>query len=302
MQPPGGESRSIGRLQKKINWDMPTVLVGAPEYHRDTSMKTLLDVCSTIREIVGHIDQYVTPLFHAEYKLRNERFPPSSLVPDDELRRIGMVFAYSGGVQSSAVSRMIQGGHYDNAFAGFNVHAVRSMNPCDIYDEYWPSIKPIKNEAKLLWLVRASRVLAKGHSVMDFLAANAVPTAIQNPGDIELFWHGLNKVEKTLKNVHLSGMQSVTSQLHFLMGLGYDCVKPDRIVMNVAQTLGMVNSERTQANLIAVARLMQECAVEMKIRPAILDMYFLIQGEYTDAARWTGDGFTPWQTKVALVA
>ncbi len=263
-------------------------------------MNTPVNLTRTIRQMVDHIDSYVTPLFHEEYKQRNERRPPAVLDPDDELRRIAVVFAYSGGVQATPVTRMIKSGDYDHAFAGFDVDAVRSMNPCDIYDNYWPRVKPIKNESKLLWLVRASRVLAHGHSIQKFLSASDVPASIHSSADIERFWNGLKKVNKALKNVHLSGMQSVTSQLHFLMGLGYDCVKPDRIVMDVAQTLGMVHSERNEENFILVTRLLQQCAVELDIRPGILDMYFLIQGGHTDAREWTREDFTPWQAEPEL--
>jgi hypothetical protein len=253
------------------------------------------DLTRTIRKMVDHINSYVTPLFQEEYTQRNERRPLDRLGPDDELRRIAIVFAYSGGVQATPVTRMIKAGDYDYAFANFNVDAVRQMNPCDIYDQYWPRIKPIKNENKLLWLVRAARVLANGHSILKFLIMSDVPASVRSSTDIERFWSGLKKVSKALKKAHLSGMQSVTSQLHFLMGLGYDCVKPDRIVMDVAQTLGMVNSERNEKDFILVTRLLQNCAIELGIRPAILDMYFLIQGRHTDARAWTREDFTPWQ-------
>jgi hypothetical protein len=253
------------------------------------------DLNKTIRRMIDHVDRFATPLFHEVCAQRNAWRPPAHLEPDDELRRIAIVFAYSGGVKATPVTRMIEAGHYDRAFADFNVDAVGSMNPCNIYDSDWTSIKPIKNENKLLWLVRAARVLAKGHSILKFLEASQVPAAIRSPAEIERFWNGLKHVGKRLKTEHLSGMQSVTSQLHFLMGLGYDCVKPDRIVMNVAQSLGMVTADRNETQFIAVTRRLQEAAINLGIRPAILDMYFLVQGGHTDADDWTRDDFSPWR-------
>jgi len=258
-------------------------------------MREIPDFLNDIKSLFEYIYRYATPEFHLEYQTRDQRRPPDLLSANAELRRIALVYAYSGGVQARPVRAMINENHYDLAFSEFEVEIVRKINPCDVYDLHWESIKSIKNESKLLWIVRAARVLFSGNSFFSELIANHVPTYIKKIDDVEMFWLTLKKVEKKLKKMHLSGMQSVTSQLHFLMELGYDCVKPDRIVMDVAQELGMVGASRENADLIRVARLLQIFALNMEVRPAILDMYFLIQGGHTDAKNWTTPDFVPWK-------
>lgn len=69
-----------------------------------------------------------------------------------------------------------------------------------------------------------------------------------------------------------------TSLLHFLLHIGYDCIKPDLVIMKVANKLGMVSSS-SEKEKIQVVRVVQLYSVNRKIRPSMVDFYLLVYGE-----------------------
>ncbi len=72
-----------------------------------------------------------------------------------------------------------------------------------------------------------------------------------------------------------------TSLLHFLLSIGYDCIKPDIIVMMVAKKGNIVPSETGDGNRRKVVRDIQLYSVDRQIRPSVVDLYFLIYGGQT---------------------
>jgi hypothetical protein len=62
------------------------------------------------------------------------------------------------------------------------------------------------------------------------------------------------------------------------MDLGYPCVKPDSVVMNVSKKLGLVPSDKGDPNLIEAVESIQQYCIVKNMKPSIIDLYFLIYG------------------------
>jgi hypothetical protein len=68
------------------------------------------------------------------------------------------------------------------------------------------------------------------------------------------------------------------------MMLGYDCAKPDSMVMRAAELLGVESASQSRKQIWPdsarrrVIRTMQEYCVDHAIRMPVLDLYFLICG------------------------
>jgi hypothetical protein len=73
--------------------------------------------------------------------------------------------------------------------------------------------------------------------------------------------------------------------------LGYDCVKPDLVVMKVSKKIGIVDEEKAEKNLIKTVRVIQEYSIERKIKPAVIDLYFLIDEGQLDAKKYVESTF-----------
>jgi hypothetical protein len=101
----------------------------------------------------------------------------------------------------------------------------------------------------------------------------------------------VDKLLVTLKNNKIPFFQSTTSLLHFLLDIGYDCVKPDLVVMKVAKKLNIVDSETGDRNFRKTVRLIQEYSVDRKIRPSIVDFYFLIDEGQMSAKKFVKPEF-----------
>lgn len=70
------------------------------------------------------------------------------------------------------------------------------------------------------------------------------------------------------------------------MDTGYDCAKPDLVVMNVATKIGITKKPTGENNLKATVRTIQEYSLNREIRPPVVDLYFLIYGKQKDASKY----------------
>jgi len=100
-----------------------------------------------------------------------------------------------------------------------------------------------------------------------------------------------------LKEEKMPFFKQSTSLLHFLLKIGYDCIKPDQIVMNVAKELRITDSESEKGRLQAV-RVVQLYSVNRKIRPSIVDFYLLIYGRQSWAIKFVNSSF--YERKIHL--
>jgi hypothetical protein len=132
------------------------------------------------------------------------------------------------------------------------------------------------------------------------LRETEIPRQINSEEDIDKFWKGFERLLKSLKTYKIPFFSSVTSLLHFLLDTGYDCVKPDLVVMKVSKKLGIVDSDKGNKNLIKTVKTIQQYSIRTKRRPSIVDFYFLIdEGQlgskkyvtpqfYNNKAKWEG--------------
>lgn len=94
-----------------------------------------------------------------------------------------------------------------------------------------------------------------------------------------------------MKNNKIPFFQSTTSLLHFLLDIGYDCMKPDLVVIKVAKKLNIVDNETGDKNFRKTVRFIQEYSVDRQIRPSIVDFYFLINEGQMGAKKFVNPDF-----------
>lgn len=245
-----------------------------------------------IDNIIETVDFFkIEPLFSEEKNRRQSR-TVSTLPNDDEiLKKLSYLIAFSQNSNSEIVEQVIKSGKFDNAFENFNIDKVVKLNPCDIADNHWDSIKGIRQQAKLFHIVSLARKIKSIGSFADILNQTNIPTTIKTGKDIEDFWFGFDKLLVTLKNNKIPFFQSTTSLLHFLLEIGYDCIKPDLVVMKVAKKLNIVDNETSDKNLRKTVRFIQHYSIDRKIRPSIVDFYFLIDEGQMGARKYVNQNF-----------
>lgn len=230
-----------------------------------------------IDNIIAHVDQYrKEPTFSQEILERKNRQVAPFLNDNELLKTFSHLIAYSQNANSELVERLLESGKFDEAFENFDVDTVIRMNPCDIADTHWKSLSAIRQQAKLFHIVSLARKLKSIGSIAAILNDNAIPKQILSLEDIESFWSGFNKLQRILKMKKIPFFQSTTSLLHFLLAMGYDCVKPDLIVMRVSQKIKIVDSEKGDKNFRTTVRTIQLYSLMRHVRPSIVDFYFLL--------------------------
>lgn len=249
-------------------------------------------IFSDIDNIIETVDRFkIEPLF-SEEKNRRQNKIVSTLLDDNEILKIlSYLIAFSQNSNSEIVEQVLKSGKFDKAFEDFKIENVIKLNPCDIADEHWSSIKGIRQQAKLFHIVSLARKIKNIGSFTGILNQTNIPTSIRTKNDIQAFWIGFDKLLATLKNYKIPFFQSTTSLLHFLLDIGYDCVKPDLVVMKVAKKLNIVDTETGDKNFRKTVRLIQEYSVDRNIRPSIIDLYFLIDEGQMGAKKFVKPDF-----------
>lgn len=252
------------------------------------------ELFASIDRIIEHVEAHkVEPLFSAERTRRESLTVVPFLDNDMILRTLATIIAYSQQAKSSVVRPLLESGVFDKVFLNFQVAALRDVNPCVFLDEHWAEIKAIRIKTKVFQLIMAARALSIIGPFAEVLNNAGLPKRVSTPADVDAFWLGMAKLQKTLKPYEIPFMSSTTSLLHLLLHVGYDCVKPDLIVMRVAQNLGIVADVTKDASFKTVARTLQEYAVARGMRPSVVDLYFLIHEGQSDARQYVTPGFGP---------
>ena len=234
-------------------------------------------IFTEIDKIIETVDQYKTePLFSDEKNKRQNKIV--SNIPNDNeiLKTLSYLIAFSQNSNSEIVEQVLKSGKFDTAFNNFKIEEVIKLNPCDIADNHWNSIKGIRQQAKLFHIVSLARKIKNIGSFAEILYQTNIPKTIKSQNDIYDFWNGFDQLLLTLKTNKIPFFQSTTSLLHFLLDIGYDCVKPDLVVMKVAKKLNIVDNETGDKNFRKTVKFIQEYSVDRQIRPSIVDFYFLI--------------------------
>jgi 3-methyladenine DNA glycosylase Tag len=245
-----------------------------------------------IDNIIERVDRFkIEPLFSEEKNRRHNKIVSTLLDDNEILKTLSHLIAFSQNSNSEIVEQVLKSGKFDRAFENFKIDKVVKLNPCDIADEHWISIKGIRQQAKLFHIVSLARKIKNIDSFAEMLNQTNIPTTIRTENDIETFWTGFDKLLAKLKNNKIPFFQSTTSLLHFLLDIGYDCVKPDLVVMKVAKKLNIVDSETGDKSFRKTVRFIQEYSVDRKIRPSIVDFYFLIDEGQMGAKKFVKPDF-----------
>ena len=255
-------------------------------------MTDSIKIFSDIDSIIDRVNSYKQePFFSNEFTRRQNKRVSPFLDDNQILKTFAYLIAYSQNANSELVERLISGGNLDKAFDNFELDKVAKMNPCDIADNYWNSISAIRQQAKLFHIVSLARKIKSIGSVSAILNDNNIPKQISTELDIENFWTGFDKLQKILKQKKIPFFQSTTSLLHFLLDTGYDCIKPDLVVMKVAKKLKIVDSEEGDKNFKATVRTIQQYSLDRNVRPTIVDFYFLIDEGQRGAKKFVTSDF-----------
>jgi hypothetical protein len=255
--------------------------------HQDESL------FSSIREIVSRIDAARRePNFTTEWERRRElRVMPLN---DDRqlLRHLAHIMAYAR-ADSVRVTEMIKSGQYDEVWLDYDVERVARLNPCNVVEDNWEKINPIMSGAKAYFLIMAARsFLALEGGAASLFNRAGLPERIFDQADLDEFWRRFDALRAAMKKNGIPYLGNITSLSHFLLSRGYDCIKPDVIVMSVAGKLGLANDKK-ESTLKKVAKKMQQYALAQGIRPSEIDMYLLIQGQQEEAKSWVKSDFVP---------
>ncbi len=250
------------------------------------------NVFGEIDLLIRNIDNYkIVPIFDIEKNNRKNK-KVSILINDSEiLKTLSYLIAYSQNANSELVEQVIKSGKFDDAFEKFDIDKVVRLNPCDIADNHWSSIKGIRQQAKLFHIVSLARKIKGIGSFADILNDTNIPKTITTEEDINLFWKGFDSLLLTLKKNKIPFFQSTTSLLHFLLDIGYDCVKPDLVVMKVAKKINIVTSEVGDRNFRNAVKVIQEYAIDRRIKPSVVDFYFLIDEGQMGARKFVSQDF-----------
>lgn len=252
----------------------------------------MTELFSDIDRLIDRVNNYKQePLFSNEFNRRQNKKVSAFLDDNQILKTFSYLIAYSQNSNSELVERLILGGNLDKAFDNFELDKVAKMNPCDIADDYWNSISAIRQQGKLFHIVSLARKIKSIGSISTILNDNNIPKQITTEQDIENFWTGFDKLQKILKQKKIPFFQSTTSLLHFLLDTGYDCIKPDLVVMKVSKKLNIVEDVIGDKNFRTTVRAIQQYSVDRNVRPTIVDLYFLIDEGQRGARKFVNSTF-----------
>lgn len=227
--------------------------------------------------IINKVDQYkIEPIFSEEKYKRQDRVPDDYINDRDILELCSNLIAFSQNSNSNLVDKLLKTGNFYKAFHGFEIDEVVKMNPCDVVEQKWDTIKAIRQQGKIFHIIMLARKIKNIGNLSDIFNNNKIPKKIESISDIDDFWIGFDELQNILKKNKIPFFQSTTSLLHFLLESGYDCVKPDLVVMKVGKKLNIVDDVTTDDSLRKVVRAIQEYSLDRGLRPSVVDFYFLI--------------------------
>lgn len=225
------------------------------------------------------------PEFSVRLRERANRTTASLQNDRDVLRVFARLIAYSQNAKAALVSAMLSTSVFEIAFNNFEVDQVRVMTPVTVEAAYWDRIKAIRFKGKIRGIIGSAESLssieAKYGSFIKLLDQTGIPPILRSSSDVEIFWRGFDNLLHVLRKEEMPFFSRTTSLLHFLLSVGYDCIKPDIIVMRVAKQGDMVPSEIGDENRRKVVKQIQSYSVDRQIRPGVVDLYFLIYGGQT---------------------
>ena len=209
-----------------------------------------------------------------------------------------VLIAYSNNANAEKVARLVEGKVFESIFQKYFVEKTSELTAESIVGDCWQDLTAIRFKYKVdAWVRCAACLLSirdRYGSFMRCVDSMGLPISIKSDGDIRAFWKGFNQIRAYFLELHLPYFGNFTSLCHLLMHLGFDCAKPDIIVMRAAVDLGVVrpppkqkNSEKNRAypeeSLKRTVKTIQAYAVSRNTRAPIIDLFFLIHGRQSGA-------------------
>ena len=231
------------------------------------------------------------PAFSDEVHRRLEREPMLPVSDDIILRELATLIAFSENARSDLVEQMIERGDLQSAFEGFDVSQVAALDPAVVVEQHWEQIRCIRFKKKVARIIYAAeslkRLRKEAFVLRDRLTDNAFPIRIRRPEDIERFWTSFDHLRERFRGVAMPYFGQLTSLLHMLLHFGFDCIKPDLIVQNVAREGGLLPSRPRERDLRQLVVTIQEYSLSRGIRPGVVDFYLLVYGGQTWAKQFS---------------
>jgi len=202
----------------------------------------------------------------------------------------------------------VQTGVFDRVFVSYDPNDVAKLDPEALAKMYWdnPSkprerLAPLYKRSKLSSMVGCAKCLleiaAQYGSFMQFIERQKFPNRIDSRENQRRFWEAFDYTSGYLANIGFPFFRNFTSLCHLLQDLGFDCAKPDSIVMGVAERLGIVGAttkksqQRPLRERKKTIQIMQMYSIHKTIRTPVVDLYFLIYGGQTDARKFVEPAF-----------
>lgn len=270
-------------------------------------------IIQAIDLMIERVNRFKADPRFSEQMCERSRTTPRFAMNDREILRLLVVLiAYSRGAKSKLVERLVEGDVFESIFQKYIVRYWEQLSAKDgngddraselaqtILDEHWPDLTAIRFRGKIKdWTCCPKYLVEIQHeygSFMAYLKHAGFPIRIESERDLRVFWSSFDKVEKKLSQMKFPYIGQLTSLCHLLLGLGFDCAKPDSAVMKSAVELGIVpepsrrrnkpneSGSHPKASLKKAVRTMQAYAVQKGMRVPVIDLYFLIHGGQTSS-------------------
>lgn len=255
----------------------------------------------SIDALIKRIHQLQSPELSIEIERRLQRAPTMELGDRQLLKLCIELIAFSQQSRAAAVEDLIATGVLEQAFRGFDIEQASELDHEKIYSEYWSRMGALRFPTKLRSMIECSRCFGRIRknypSFIEFLKSQEIPVKIQSQEDISQFWHRFDSLKNELTRADMPFFCQQTSLCHLLMMLGYDCAKPDSMVMAAAADLGIEPALLARSQNYSdsarrrVVKTMQEYCVDRKIRMPVLDLYFLICGRQSSVIHLVQSSF-----------
>jgi 3-methyladenine DNA glycosylase Tag len=272
-------------------------------------------VVQAIDRMVDRVSRFkVDPEFSRQIDERSSTRPNFAMDDREVLRHLMVLIAYSNNANSLKVTRLVESDVFESIFQNYfikNWTHLSAEGASDgggntttelaktIVNEHWLDLTAIRFKYKVEAWTRCAKCLQAIHceygSFMTYLKGTGLPSILQSECDIQVFWDCFDKIRNRLLQEKFPYFANFTSLCHLLLHVGFDCAKPDLIVMKSAVGLGIVpqppkkkskpseSGTHPERSLRKTVRTMQAYAVQKGIRVPVIDLYFLIHGKQADA-------------------
>ncbi len=162
-----------------------------------------------------------------------------------------------------------------------------------------------KIDAIINCAIKIKPIIDSHKTFRDYLHSFEIPTTLNSEEDINKFWKSFNNLVLSLTEKGFPYYKNITSLLHFLSDIGYPCNKPDSVVLKVSKILQII-APRIRTNKkgkrievysdklkIEAIHFIQKYCINRNMKPAVVDLYYLIYGGQKGARKYVTNDFSP---------